>query len=357
MIAAVARLADRARSTTLAQAARLVELAARVQGSGRTFGSIGRDTPLREEPLRFAASDRMAIPVGDLAEVQPAADGDGQVRVVANVMGLVGATPALPAYYSEVQLRRRRLRDLSMASFYNIFDHRALSFFYRITAKYRWVLGYEREGTGGTDAVSDMLLSYAGFPSAATRDRLTFSDGLLAPLAGRLGDTRRSALSLAATLRHVTGLPLRIIEAEPTWMPIPPGEQTRIGGRLTARFARLGGLALANEAEPDGALIGQAVLDAQHHYLVDIGPLDHATFLGFVAGGNRLAEVREVCRLAGGLEQRPTLRLRIAAADVPPIRLGDASAPAILARTSWLGQVQDRGGILQDCTIPLAAAA
>ncbi|MEH3106681.1 MAG: type VI secretion system baseplate subunit TssG [Sphingomonas fennica] len=357
MIAAIARLARRARSTALPQAARMIELAARVQGSGRTHGGIGGDTPPGEEPLRFVASDRMAMPIGDLAAVEMPADGDGQVRVTANVLGLVGTTPALPAYYSEVQLRRRRLRDLSMASFYNLFDHRALSFFYRITAKYRWVLGYEREGAGGTDPVSAMLLSYAGFPSPATRDRLGFADGMLAPLAGRLGDTRRSALSLAATLRHVTGLPLAIVEAEPTWMAVPAGEQTRIGGRAVARFARLGGLARDGEDEPDGAMLGQAVLDAQHHYTVDVGPLDHATLVAFVAGGARLAQVREVCRLAAGLEQRPTLRLRIAAADVPPLRLGDPAAPAVLARTTWLGDAGGRGGILGDCTIPLAAAA
>ena len=97
MIAVVARLADRARSTALAQAARVIELAARVQGSGRTFGGVGGDTPLKEEPLRFSASDRMAMPLGDLAEIRVGDEADGQVRVVANVMGLVGATPALPA--------------------------------------------------------------------------------------------------------------------------------------------------------------------------------------------------------------------------------------------------------------------
>ena len=346
------RLRRHAATTGLAQAARLIELASRRRGAATQLREVGGDTPAPEEPLRFVASDRMTLPANDLAAIDGGDDGEGPVRVVANVMGLAGATPALPPFYSEMQLQRRRLRDRSFASFLNIFDHRALSFFYRAFRKYNWLVAFEREETAGADPISGALLAVAGFATASSRDRLPFDDGLLVPLAGRLGDSRRSATGLETGLRHITRLPLRVIEAEPTWMALPPAEQTRLGA--AGGLSRLGGEdAATGLGYLDAAVIGTAVLDVQHHYAVEIGPLGYAAFLDFCRAGDTLRMVEEVCRLAAGIEHRPVLRLAIRAGDVPPLRLGAEEAPAILGRLSWLGTANAPGQVLSDCTIPI----
>ena len=354
MIRALDGLARRARATTFAQAVRAFELLSRARGSGEASGPVGMDTPLAEEPVHFVASDRMHMAIGDIDSID--VGGGGRASLRANVMGLVGATPALPSFYSEMQLQRRRLRDSSMSSFYNIFDHRALSFFYRAASKYHWLLGYERAGPGGREPVSDALLALGGLAAAGTRDRLAFDDALLAPLAGRIGDRRRSAGAVEAALRHVTGLPLTIRQAEPTWMALPPEEQSRIGTSATRRFARLGG-GLGQTGEPDAALLGAAVLDVQHHYVIEAAPMRYAAFLSCVTGGTMLQQIRDVCRVAAGIEQRPTLRLRIAANDTPPLQFGNVEAPAVLGRTTWLGKLETRGAILDDCTIPISVAS
>ncbi|WP_197277299.1 type VI secretion system baseplate subunit TssG [Sphingomonas profundi] len=341
------RLRRRAAATSLPQAARQIEQAARADGSSHV--GIGGDTPPGDEPLRFVASDRMLLPAGDLAEVE--AGEAGQMRVTANVLGLAGATPALPPYYSEIQLQRRRLRDRSFAGFLNLFDHRTLSFFYRIFRKYNWLLSFERDA-GKVDPLGDVLLAFAGLPTPAMRARLPVEDGALVPLAAQLGDIRRSAAALETILRHVTGLPLRVVEAEPTWMAVPAEEQTRLGAPGFARFARLGG----GEDGPDAAMIGAAVLDVQHHFAVEIGPLSYAALLDFCGDGRQLRIVRELCHLAAGIEHRPVVRLRIARREVPPMRLGAPATPAFLGRTSWLGSLGPSDEIVADCTIPIGVA-
>lgn len=347
----VDRLRRSASATSLPQAARVIELAARTVGPRGNAG-VGGDTPAAEEPLRFIASDRMLMPLGDLAEVD---DGDdGIVRITANVLGLAGATPALPPYYSEIQLQRRRMRDRSFAGFLNVFDHRALSFFYRVFRKYNWLLGFERTRAGTHDPVTDALLAYAGLPTAAMRARLPVADGALVPLAAQLGDIRRSAGSLEAVLRHVTGLRLRVIEAEATWMAVPEEEQTRLGSPAFARFARLGG---GDMGALDSAMIGAAVLDVQHHFAIEIGPLSYAELLEFCGDGQMLRTVREMCHLVAGIEHRPVVRLRIAKSDVPPMRLGVGATPAVLGRTSWLGDLGPSDEIVADCSIPIGVSA
>lgn len=345
---ALDRLRRRAAATVLPQAARLIELAARRGGGGRR--EVGGDTPAPEEPLRFVASDRMSLPSGDLAEVGE--EDRGAVRVVANVLGLAGTTPALPPVYSETQLQRRRLRDPSFASFLNIFDHRALSFFYRAFRKYNWLVAFEREPRAGDDPVTGLLLAVAGFATPGSRGRLPFDDGLLVPLAGRLGDVRRSAASLETALRHVTRLPLRVAQAEAAWMALPEAEQTRLG--RPGGLGRLGGEDAAGLGFLDAAVIGSAVLDVQHHYAVEIGPLGYSEFLDFCREGGALRRVEEVCGLAAGIEHRPLIRLAIAAGDVPPLRLGADDTPAFLGRTTWVGDLGPCERVLTDCVIPIA---
>jgi type VI secretion system protein ImpH len=349
-VSAIDRLRKRVAATGLAQAARLIELAARRGTAGRHKGGIGGDTPPTEEPLRFVASDRMMLPANDLADIGE--EGSGPIRVTANVMGLAGATPALPPFYSEVQLQRRRLRDRSFASFLNVFDHRALSFFYRVFAKYNWLVAYEAEERAGDDPVTSALLALAGIGTPGSRDRLSFDDGVLVPLAARLSDTRRSAAGLETALRHVTGLPLRVAQAEPTWMALPPSEQSRLGGFAGA--ARLGGEDAAGLGYADAAVIGAAVLDVQHHFAVEIGPLGYDQLLDFCHQGAGIRMVSDVCRLAAGIEHRPVVRLAIAAGDIPPLRLAAPETPAYLGRTTWLGEIGTPDRIVTDCAIPLA---
>jgi type VI secretion system protein ImpH len=350
---AIEGLRQRANLTGLAQAARLIELVVRRHDGGRHGAEIGADTLPMEEPLRFVASDRMALPASDVATIED--NEGGPVRITTNVLGLAGATPALPPFYSEIQLQRRRLRDRSFASFLNIFDHRTLSFFYRVFRKYNWLVAFERERRTGDDPVTGALLAIGGLGTPATRGRLSFDDGVLVPLAARLGDMRRSASGLETALRHVTGLPLRVAQAEPTWMALPPSEQSRLGG--FGALARLGGEDAEGFGHADAAVIGAAVLDVQHHFAVEIGPLDYRQLLDFCHEGSAIRMVGDVCRLAAGIEHRPIVRLAVPAREIPPLRLAAPETPAYLGRTSWLGDLGPPERILTDCAIPVSPVA
>jgi type VI secretion system protein ImpH len=358
---AKAGLLERLRRSTFVQAARTVQGWA---SRGGNPAEVGRDDLPSMEPVRFAASDRMHIPANDVAGAEATGDAD-QVRLLANVMGLAGATPALPPPYSELQLQRRRARDYAFGHFLAIFDHRALSFFWRIAEKYSWPLMAERAGRGratgaegkGGDPVQEMLVTLAGIGYEGARDRLDVRDRSLVTLVAHLSDTRRSAASVEAVLRVMTGLPLRVVEAVPTWMAVPPSEQTRIGG-FSAQFAQLGQPEDGSDTGVgSAAMIGSAVLDAQHHYVVEIGPLAYHQLQDFCCRREARREVTQLCALAAGIEQRPSMRLLIATRDIPELRLGDSESPAMLGWTTWMGRPARPGGIADDCLIPIDPTA
>lgn len=345
------RLLERVRRSTFAQAARIAHAWARREGMA---AEVGRDELPAAEPVRFSASDRMGLPVNDIAGAEA---GERQLRVIANVMGLAGTTPALPPPYSELQLQRRRARDFALSHFLAIFDHRALSFFWRIAEKYSWPLMAERAGRGNRDPIQQALVTLAGVGQEGARERLDLRDRSLVRLVAQLADVRRSAASVETVLQVLTGLPLRIVQATPTWMAVPASEQTRIGGQ-SAQFAQLGQLSGESETGVgEAAMIGAAVLDAQHHYVVEIGPLGYRELQDFCCRPSARRAVSQLCALAAGIEQRPSMRLLIRTGDIPGLRLGEPEAPAMLGRTTWLGAPVRSGGVAGDCLIPIDPTA
>lgn len=337
---------------TFAQAARVLSLLSRRKGRDL---SPGGDAIPEDETVRFVASQRMGLPHSDLQDITQ--DG-ARARVVANILGNAGRTPALPPPYSEMQLERRRARDNSLADFLNLFDHRSLSFFYRIEEKYRWPLMVERTGTGEEDPIGTLMLALSGMDGRGEAGRLDLPDAQLIPLTVHLADTRRSAHSVETVLRVATGMELRVVEAQPTWMAVPTQEQSRLGFGTLGSFNQLG----VPEDLPAGqsgqaAMIGEAVLDVQHHFLIELGPLPYSRLRAFCAEPGLRRLVSQLAALAAGLDQRPSLRLRIAADEIPPMRLGDEATPAMLGWTSWLGEFESDRDILDDCVIPIDQAA
>ena len=351
MSSALDLLLSRIRRTSFAQAVRLIERDASTRGDSDANAEIGGDARFDAEPVHFTASERMSTVSNDIAAGKWLSERTVELDV--NILGLAGASPALPAYYSEIQLQRRRLRDPSFSDFLNIFNHRAVSFFYRIFRKYNWTVSYERERARGEDGITQMLLALGGVHGESVTRRLAVEDELLAPLAGHLGNRRHSATSIATTLKRMTGLTVKVVEADPQWMSLPVEERSRIGDPMFGRFARLG----TEGGDADSAILGNSVIDVQHHYCLELGPLSYEEFLCFQNSDGMQRRIAEICSLMTGMAYRPRLRLLIAPEDVPPLQLGVHRAPALLGRTTWMAISKNRYEALSDCTLPLEISA
>lgn len=278
-------------------------------------GGPGGDLPPAMEGVRFVAADGFAHPDAEVLDAQRPADG-GPVRLTVGFMGLTGPAGVLPDHYTETVLLRGRARDDAMRQFLDLFNHRAVSLFYRAWAKYRLTVRFAESGGDLSDPFSVALAALSGTPRASPDPRQLAAAGALA---------RRvrtpSALRRALALRF--DLPVEVQELNPRRIRIAAHEQTRLGVR--GRFATLGVDAVA----------GDRVTDVAGRFRLRLGPLDGARFRAFFEPGGVRSELVEAVRLACGPAASFDLQLVLRARDVTPARLG-GDDPARLGRTGWL---------------------
>lgn len=288
---------------------------------GSRAATIGGDAPPTREAVRFGAAvgqRHFADPIADIR-----ASEDGTIAVTATFMGLTGPSSVLPEHYTERVVDARRDRNFALGEFLDLFNHRALSQFWRAWAKYRLPVAFESDGGQLGDPFSRALAALAGLGVAGepVRDEAWLS------MAGAMARRVRSAGALRRIVAGIYGLPVAVLELEGRWVELGPAERTRLGAGSgdDGAFATLG----------QDAVAGGGVWDVGSRFRVRVGPLDLADFQRFFTGGLRAAMTDTIRRTVGG-NVSFTIQLVLRADAVPRLRLDAAAVPARLGQSTWL---------------------
>jgi type VI secretion system protein ImpH len=297
---------------TFFQAVRLLQLDARERvpvGTG--------DDPSREA-VRFTSRVSLAFPAGDLYDVQEVAD---QARVTVAFMGV--ATPAsfgsLPMPYSELVLAQQRDKQPALRDFFDLFNHRLVSLFYRAWEKSRFPIVYERTSGGQRSLFERALLSLMGLGSPTLHNRLAVDDRALLARAYAVGARGISALALAELVRDYFRVPARIEQFVPAWYQIESSELCRLG----QQSCHLG----------EDVCLGTRARMAQSRFRVRLGPLTWPALAGFLPNGDAYRALVEICTLTTGPQFDFEFQLQLAPGHTPPLRLGVADEKGV----PWLG--------------------
>ena len=289
---------------------------------GGRDGTIGGDTPPSREPLRFGAAAGQRSAAEEITIVHDADRGPGEVTV--NFMGLTGPSGVLPDHYTEQVVDQRRERELSLAAFLDLFNHRAVSQFWRAWAKYRLPVAFASDDGRLADPFSGALKALAGLGVAGE----AVADESLLSASGALARRVRSAGALRRILFGIFHLPVEVSELEGRWVELGHADRTRLGagGPKDSRFATLS----------VDTVVGAAVWDVGSRFRVRVGPLDFATFRSFFdPTGPRRPMIDTIRRTVGGNVDF-TVQLVLRRDDVPMLRLDDPAAPNALGQSTWL---------------------
>jgi len=283
----------------------LLELAA---PDAPPFGTT--DSPAAD-PVRFRSRAQLGFPLREIEAVRfDASDPAAPPAVITTFLGLYGVDARMPAYFvDEVAQNRDGAEPLS--AFLDLFHHRIVTQFYRVAHKYRYPVGFRRDGA---DPVSRYLLSYLGLgfgaltrpatgsaaatvaahaePVAAQPNVPAFADRRrLLSMLGLSMQKTRTAEGLAGVLRHaVPEAAITVEEFHPVWRQVDGCARAALG---------------------EQCLLGRGFHDRANTVRIVITPGSRETVLALVPGQQAHREVMALLRFYLGYDSEALLEMRV----------------------------------------------
>src|SRR5262249_44419079 len=140
-----------------------------------------RGGPAGDEVARFRAHTSLAFPPSAIYDLSPRTASRPFAYLTQTFLGLTGPSGVLPRHYTELLIRiqkdSRETEKYALRDWFDIFNHRFVSLFYRAWEKYRFPLAFElgEYKKAEPDPFTKALLSYSGLglPSLRNRVRIT----------------------------------------------------------------------------------------------------------------------------------------------------------------------------------------
>jgi type VI secretion system protein ImpH len=315
---------------------------------------VGHEGPPGVEAARFRAHLALNFPASAIHQIEAPAALVPVPTLTVTFMGLTGPSGILPRHYTEMLMRARDARGPERyvaRDWFDLFNHRLISLFYRAWTKYRFWLPYERGeyARPDPDLFTESIYCLIGLGSRSLRNRLRVAvrpgtegpqrervlarvdDLALLHYAGLLAHRPRCAVSLERLLEDYFGIPVRILQFQGQWLRLDPESQSQVG-------ADAGSAALGLNV-----VVGERVWDIRGKIRIRLGPLSYERFVSFVPDQSPVAarkdffKLMHLVRLYVGPELMVDVQLVLKASEIPRCRMlpSPGKAPRI-GWNSWL---------------------
>lgn len=286
---------------------------------------VGRSNEPGREAVRFRTLPSFKFPPSQIQDLKPETHSDKRdvtepPQMTVAFMGLIGPLGVLPHSYTELVMDRIREKDHTLHDFLDLFNHRAISLFYRAWEKYRFPVAYERRSE---DRFTEFLFDIIGLGTRGLRGRLNLPDEGLLCYGGLISQRPHSVSATAAILSDYFGVQVKITQFSGQWLSLEKDDLTKLG----KNNSRLGLNTVA----------GTKVWDNQSRFRVQVGPLGLKEFTAFLPTGSAYRAIADLIRLVVGQELDFDVKLSLKAKEVPSCILTTrAKRKPMLGWTTWL---------------------
>ncbi len=218
---------------------------------------VGRSGPPQAEAVRFRTRISLSFPPSSIYDLRRPTTSLPVPVMVQAFMGLTGPSGVLPRHYTELLYKIERddpapPRSTRLRDWFDLFNHRLVSLFYRAWEKYRFYVAFERGEYDGPepDPFTNALYSLIGLGLKPLRGRLRvvardgvdeygeprervlarIEDLVLLHFSGMLGHRPRCAVALEAMLQDYFQVPARIEQFRGQWLQLEPSSRTHLDG-------------------------------------------------------------------------------------------------------------------------------
>jgi type VI secretion system protein ImpH len=271
---------------------------------------VGHDSIPKNELIRFISDQNLGYPGSPISKVEKRSNVKYKTAYDLHVsfMGVTGTNGALPQHYTELVLERLKYKDTGMRDFFDLFNHRLLSLYYRAWEKYKFPIAFEKNSNSDIDAFSKVLNQLSGTNSSAGKY-----------YAGFLNHSIRSVEGLKQILTDFTGCKVDIEQFQGKWQMLDEADQTRLGQRSQpeGQFAQLG----------VDACIGNKVWDINSDIKIIIKPAADAKIEKFLNNGSINRGMKDLITQYLGRSIHHKLQLELLNDQIPVTRLSKNTIP------------------------------
>lgn len=284
-----------------------------LHGTRKGAVPLGQQGPPSEEALRLRSDTSLGFPGSDVTSVEDLGeDHSPAYRLTATFLGLYGTTSPLPNFYSESIIMDEQEQG-PLRAFFDLFNHRLLSLFFRSWTKYRPHVLFR---SGGKDEFSERLFCVGGLGSRGLKESETFPPVRSLRFLGLLSQKPHSAESLAEIVGGYFHLPAEVKQFVPTKIALEEGQKAKLG----KQNCKLG----------ENLALGEMVPDRMGKFEVSVGPVGYDDYLTFLPGRENLEALKGLARLFAPDCLDFDLQITLKGEETP--RLG-----VTLAHESYLG--------------------
>ena len=340
------------------QAVRLLERAVAFHGGNPPAfarNPVGRHTPPVSEVIRFHSRQSLSFPSSEISRIddQETDSGSRQWHMHVNFMGLTGSAGVLPYHYSELVLKRLKVKDASMADFLDLFNHRLVSLFYQASVKYHLPLEHERKRLAPPQATdhdshTKILLALIGLGTNGLNRRLYTRDESLLYYGGLLTKKVRTTAGLKQIIAHHFSIPVEIKEFIGQWQDLIDDVRTRLPGPAFPRGQ--------NNQLGRSVMLGRKGWFAQGKIRIVLGPLTPRQLHNFAPGTTTFKALNEIVKLYVNFEHDYDFVMRIRRADVPETARMLKARPPVLSWSTWLSSARPQAPV-RDTIVEIPVSA
>lgn len=300
---------------------------------------VGKSVRMSEEALIFHQRTYLEFAPSTVKRVRalPPRDSGGAVgRMEGYFLGLLGPSGPMPLAMTEyvsarsngiphpdritptagsnVSLHRR---DSSLEDFFNIFNHRFISFFYRAWAACRKSVDFDRPADA---RFPEYVGSFVGLGMPSLRGRLEVPDEEILYFAGHITNRSRHAEGLAAIASDYFRTEAVIQENVGHWIPLPDDDCGVLGSPSAGPLGA-------------GVVLGGRIWDRQLRFILRLGAMPFSVYSSMFPGSKALESLICLVKFYTNRELFCTANLVLAKEEYPGAQLG---AGCRLGLSTWL---------------------
>ncbi|GLR04982.1 type VI secretion system baseplate subunit TssG [Vibrio hyugaensis] len=194
----------------------------------RAEAQLGTDALPKDEKVSINVNPSLGYENAQLCAVKT--QRNDKLCLETNLIGLTGEQGVLPQHYSELALSRKKEGDSAMVDFYDIFNHRLLSLYYRSWQLSQLASQVGAHSEGRRSPFGSIIESVTG----QTKELANHFSGIFA-------SPNRSKSALKGMLESLAGCNVRLHEFQGQWLHLSAEDQTRLVSKSMpeGQFAQL----------------------------------------------------------------------------------------------------------------------